>query len=85
MLGLEELSKKDRAVVSRARRLERFLTQPFFTTSHLTGREGRSVSLEETLDGAERILGDELAEAPESAFYMVGSLGEAEARWRRSS
>jgi F-type H+-transporting ATPase subunit beta len=74
MLGLEELSARDRATVARARRLERFLTQPFFTTEQFTGQPGRRVDLEATLDGCERILADELAERPEAAFYMVGGL-----------
>jgi F-type H+-transporting ATPase subunit beta len=74
MLGLEELADRDRATVARARRLERFLTQPFFTTEQFTGRSGRQVDLEDTLDGCERILGDELAGLPETAFYMVGGL-----------
>ncbi|MEX0431489.1 F0F1 ATP synthase subunit beta [Spiribacter insolitus] len=76
MLGLEELSADDRATVSRARRLERFLTQPFFTTEQLTGMEGRSVSLEDTLSGCERILEDEFADHGERAFYMIGRIDE---------
>jgi F-type H+-transporting ATPase subunit beta len=76
MLGLEELSERDRATVARARRLERFLTQPFFTTEQFTGRSGRQVDLETTLEGCERILDDELADRPESAFYMVGGIDE---------
>ncbi|UCH34751.1 MAG: F0F1 ATP synthase subunit beta [Armatimonadota bacterium] len=80
MLGLEELSRGDRQVVNRARRLERFLTQPFFTTEQFTGREGRMVSLDEALDGCERILNDEFADEPESSLYMIGSVDEAEKR-----
>jgi F-type H+-transporting ATPase subunit beta len=76
MLGLEELSERDRATVARARRLERFLTQPFFTTEHFTGRPGRQVPLEVTLDGCERLLDDELADRPEGAFYMIGGVDE---------
>jgi F-type H+-transporting ATPase subunit beta len=76
MLGLEELSERDRATVARARRLERFLTQPFFTTEPFTGRPGRRVELEATLEGCERILGDELAGLPESAFYLIGGIDE---------
>jgi F-type H+-transporting ATPase subunit beta len=76
MLGLEELSEQDRATVGRARRLERFLTQPFFTTEQFTGRPGRLVGLEATLDGCERILDDKLAGLPESAVYMIGPLDE---------
>jgi F-type H+-transporting ATPase subunit beta len=77
MLGLEQLSPEDRKVVGRARRLERFLTQPFFTTQQFTGLEGRLVSLEDALDGCERILRDELADLPESALYMIGAIAEA--------
>jgi F-type H+/Na+-transporting ATPase subunit beta len=77
MLGLEELSRQDRQVVYRARRLERFLTQPFFTTEHFTGIPGRTVSLEETLDGCERILNDEFSETPERSLYMIGRIDEA--------
>jgi F-type H+-transporting ATPase subunit beta len=76
MLGLEELSEADRATVAQARRLERFLTQPFFTTEQFTGMKGRAVSLEETLEGCERILSGEVSHLPESAFYMVGTIDE---------
>jgi F-type H+-transporting ATPase subunit beta len=78
MLGMEELSERDRQTVRRARRLERFLTQPFFVTEQFTGREGRSVSLEDSLEGCERILNDEFADRPERALYMIGSIDEAE-------
>jgi F-type H+/Na+-transporting ATPase subunit beta len=74
MLGLEELSENDRATVNRARRLERFLTQPFVTTQHFTGVKGQLVSLQDTLDGCERILNDEFAKVPEQELYMTGAL-----------
>jgi len=74
MLGLEELSREDRRIVSRARRLERFLTQPFHTTEQFTGIAGATVSLEDTLEGCERILNDEFDDRPESAFYMIGPI-----------
>jgi F-type H+-transporting ATPase subunit beta len=77
MLGLEQLSPQDRKVVARARRLERFLTQPFFTTEQFTGMTGKLVSLPESLDGCERILRDEFAAYPESALYMIGAISEA--------
>jgi F-type H+-transporting ATPase subunit beta len=80
MLGLEELTREDRLAVSRARRLERFLTQPFFTTEQFTGRSGRMVTLSDTLEGCERILADEFAQSPESALYMIGRVDEAGAR-----
>ena len=74
LLGMEELSEVDRQTVNRARRLERFLTQPFFTTEHFTGRAGVLVSLEDTLSGCERILNDEFTNIPEQALYMIGDL-----------
>ncbi len=80
MLGLEELSREDRRTVNRARRLERFLTQPFFTTEQFTGHTGRSVPLDESLHGCERILNDDFHDAPERTLYMVGNIDEADAR-----
>jgi F-type H+-transporting ATPase subunit beta len=77
MLGLEELSQEDQRTVHRARRLERFFTQPFFVTEQFTGQEGRMVELEEGLEGCERILDDEFADHPEQALYMIGSIDEA--------
>ena len=77
MLGIEELSEEDRKAVYRARRLERFLTQPFFTTEHFTGMEGRAVQLADALDGCERILNDEFSDLPEKALYMIGRVDEA--------
>jgi len=77
MLGIEELSREDRLTVNRARRLERFLTQPFTVTEQFTGHKGRTVSLDDALTGCERILNDEFAETPERQLYMVGSLDEA--------
>lgn len=77
MLGLEELSQEDRKIVNRARRLERFLTQPFFTTSQFTGLSGQSVDLGDALDGSERILNDEFFEYPEKALYMIGKIDQA--------
>lgn len=76
MLGLEQLSPQDRNVVARARRLERFLTQPFFTTEQFSGIPGKLVSLDDALDGCERILNDEFKDYPESALYMIGSVDE---------
>ncbi|MEO6873470.1 MAG: F0F1 ATP synthase subunit beta [Opitutaceae bacterium] len=78
MLGLEQLSPEDRKVVGRARRLERFLTQPFFTTEQFTGLKGRLVSLKDSLDGCERILRDEFKDYPERALYMIGAISEAQ-------
>jgi F-type H+-transporting ATPase subunit beta len=67
-------------VVVRARLLERFLTQPFFTTEQFTGLTGKLVSLKDALDGCERILHDEFKDYPESALYMIGAIGEAKGK-----
>jgi F-type H+/Na+-transporting ATPase subunit beta len=77
MLGLEQLSADDRGVVARARRLERFLTQPFFTTEQFSNVPGKLVSRKDALDGCERILRDEFKDTPERALYMIGAIGEA--------
>ena len=77
MLGLDELSSDDRHTVNRARRLERFLTQPFFSTEQFIGQPGEAVTLEDALDGCERILNDEFAQLPEQALYMIGAIAEA--------
>jgi F-type H+-transporting ATPase subunit beta len=77
MLGMEQLSPEDHKVVGRARRLERFLTQPFFTTEQFTSLRGRMVNLSDALDGCERILRDEFEDCPESALYMIGTIDEA--------
>ena len=76
MLGEEELSRGDRETVSKARRLERFLTQPFFTTEQFTGHSGKLVNREQTIDGCERILAGEFADVEEQALYMKGALDE---------
>lgn len=76
MLGLEELAQSERQIVERARRLERFLTQPFFTTTQFTGLEGKSVNLDATLNGCERILNDEFSHLPEQSLYMIGNIDE---------
>ncbi len=80
MLGLEELSQEDRRVVNRARRLERFLTQPFVTTEQFTGYSGRVVDLEDALDGCERILNDEFADRSESDLYMLGKIDDIKSK-----
>jgi F-type H+-transporting ATPase subunit beta len=77
MLGTEQLSVEDRKVVNRARRLERFLTQPFFATEQFSGLNGKQVSLKDSMDGCRRILSDEFKDLPESAFYMIGAIDEA--------
>ncbi|MCK4391180.1 MAG: F0F1 ATP synthase subunit beta [Desulfobacterales bacterium] len=77
MLGLEELSLEDRRIVYRARRLERFFTQPFFTTEQFTGLGGKMVDLNDALKGCERILNDEFSNYPEKSLYMIGKIDEA--------
>ena len=77
MLGLEELSSSDRATVNRARRLDRFLTQPFHTTESFTGQPGCLVTLDDTLFGCEQILSGACDTRPESDFYMIGALSDA--------
>jgi F-type H+/Na+-transporting ATPase subunit beta len=84
MLGLDQLSTQDRSVVDRARRLERFLTQPFFATEPFSGLAGKLVSLDDALDGCERILRDEFKGYPESALYMIGSIDELRAEAPRA-
>jgi len=85
MLGMEQLSPEDHKVVGRARRLERFLTQPFFTTEQFTSLSGKLVSLDDALDGCERILRDEFEDYPESALYMIGAIDEATEKARQIS
>lgn len=80
MLGQEELSREDQLVVNRARRLERFLTQPFSVTERFTGKEGRRVPSSDTVSGCERILDDEFADVPERFLYMIGSVEEVATR-----
>jgi F-type H+-transporting ATPase subunit beta len=78
MLGVEELSNDDRNIVYRARRIERFLTQPFFTTEQFTGMKGKMVEIDDTLTGCERILNDDFSEHEESDLYMIGNIEEAD-------
>ncbi|WP_250830576.1 F0F1 ATP synthase subunit beta [Marinobacter sediminum] len=78
MLGMEELSSEDRATVSKARRLERFLTQPFFTTGQFTGHGGKLVPLKKTIEGCERILAGEFEKISEKALYMIGAIDQVD-------
>ena len=80
ILGLDELSEEDRQTVARARKVERFLSQPFFVASVFTGADGKYVSLSESIDGFEKILSGELDELPEQSFYLVGNISEAIAK-----
>jgi len=77
ILGIEELSEEDKLTVARARRIQRFLSQPMFVTEVFTGREGRYVSIAETVRGFKEILAGEYDALPEQAFYMVGTIDEA--------
>jgi F-type H+-transporting ATPase subunit beta len=74
ILGMDELSEDDRILVGRARRLQRFFSQPFFVASQFTGREGKYVKLEDTVESFERILAGEVDHIPEQAFFMAGGL-----------
>ena len=77
ILGVDELSEEDRNVVARSRRLQRFMTQPFFSAEIYSGKSGRMVPLSETLRGFEEILEGRYDALPEQAFYMVGTIDEA--------
>ena len=77
MLGMQQLSHEDRLIVTRARKLEKFLTQPFFVTESFTGRPGKSVSLSETIRGCKKIISGELDEVNENQLYMIGIIDEA--------
>ena len=78
ILGMDELSDEDKQLVSRARKIQRFLSQPFFVAEVFTGASGKYVSLKDTIAGFKGILNGEFDELPEQAFYMVGSIEEAQ-------
>ena len=80
ILGIDELSEEDRLTVARARKVERFLSQPFFVAEIFTGSPGKYVSLEETIKGFSMVLTGELDDLPEQAFYLVGNIDEAIAK-----
>ncbi|MFO7816189.1 MAG: F0F1 ATP synthase subunit beta [Thermodesulfobacteriota bacterium] len=77
ILGMDELSDEDKLTVNRARKIQRFLSQPFFVAAQFTGKEGRYVKLEDTVKGFQAIIDGKHDDIPESAFYMVGSIDEA--------
>ena len=77
ILGMEELSDDDKVIVARARKIQRFLSQPFFVAEQFTGSPGRYVPLKETIRGFKEILAGEHDDLPEGAFYMVGTIDEA--------
>jgi len=74
ILGMDELSEEDKILVARARRVQRFLSQPFFVASQFTGRDGKYVKLEDTIASFERVVAGEFDQLPEQAFYMVGGI-----------
>ena len=76
ILGMDELSEDDKLVVARARKIERFLSQPFFVAEVFTGSPGKYVSLKDTIRGFKGILEGEFDHIPEQAFYMAGSIDE---------
>jgi F-type H+-transporting ATPase subunit beta len=78
ILGMEELSDDDKLIVARARKLQRFLSQPFHVAEQFTGRPGKYVKLEDTIKGFKGILEGKYDDLPEQAFYMVGTIEEAE-------
>jgi F-type H+-transporting ATPase subunit beta len=80
ILGMDELSEEDRMVVARARKIQRFLSQPFFVAEVFTGSPGKFVSLKDTLAGFQAIVNGDHDGLPEQAFYMVGSIDEAVAK-----
>ena len=77
ILGMDELSDDDKLLVGRARRIQRFLSQPFHVAEAFTGKPGRYVKLEDTIKGFKEIIDGKHDEIPESAFYMVGDINEA--------
>ena len=74
VIGVDELSASDRLIYERARKLQNFLTQPFFVAESYTGKPGAYVALEETLEGCEKIISGRVDSIPESQFYMIGAL-----------
>lgn len=83
ILGVEELSDEDKLIVARARKIQRFLSQPFFVAEAFVGTEGRYVKLEDTLRGFEELVSGECDDIPEQAFYMVGTIEEAKEKAER--
>jgi F-type H+-transporting ATPase subunit beta len=80
ILGLDELSEDDRRTVDRARKVEKFLSQPFFVAEIFTGMPGKYVKLDDTIAGFNQILSGELDSLPEAAFYLVGNIEEVKAK-----
>jgi F-type H+-transporting ATPase subunit beta len=80
ILGMDELSEEDRRIVDRARKIQKFLSQPFFVAQQFTGLEGRYVSLKDTIAGFQEILSGALDHLPEQAFYLVGGIDDVKAK-----
>jgi F-type H+-transporting ATPase subunit beta len=76
ILGIEELSDEDKQAVARARKIEKFLSQPMFVAAQFTGLEGKYVKIEDTIRGFKEIVEGKLDDVPEQAFYMVGTIAE---------
>ncbi len=83
ILGMDELSEDDKLIVARARKIQRFLSQPFTVAAQFTGAAGKLVPLKETIDGFEEIVTGKLDDLPEQAFYMVGNIDEAKEKARK--
>jgi len=83
ILGAEELAEEDRLIVARARKVQKFLSQPFFVAEEFTGQSGKYVKLEDTVKGFAKIISGELDDLPEQAFYMVGNIKEAQEKAKR--
>ena len=77
ILGIDELSEDDKLTVSRARKIQRFLSQPFFVAEQFTGRKGKYVKIADTIKGFKEIVDGKHDDIPEQAFYMVGTIEEA--------
>ena len=82
ILGIDELSEEDRVTVARARKIQRFLSQPFFVAEVFTGTPGQYVRLEDTVRGFQEIIDGKHDDLPEQAFYMVGTIEEAVTKGR---
>ena len=82
ILGMDELSEEDKLIVSRARKIQRFLSQPYYVAKVFTGQEGQFVSLQDTIDGFQKIVSGKYDDLPEQAFYMVGDIEQAVAKSR---
>lgn len=83
ILGMDELSDEDKLIVSRARRVQRFLSQPFFVAEQFTGQSGEYVQIEDTIKGFNMILNGELDHLPENAFHLVGTIEQAQEKGQK--